>query len=94
VTPQECTRRLETILSRKDRLAQAPTDRARKVRAKALRRAKRKHVESMAEFLGVGEPMQILRSDLISEDSGAVRLRINGRLVFSCMSIFYRLVAA
>ena len=60
MTPRECERRYETIISRKARLASAPTDRARKVRTKALRRANRKHVESMAEFLGVGERVPVV----------------------------------
>jgi hypothetical protein len=92
MTPRECERRYETIISRKARLASAPTDRARKVRTKALRRANRKHVESMAEFLGVGEPMLVLRTDSVGVFSA--QIRVNGRPVVCTPPFFYKLVAA
>ncbi len=72
MTPSECTRRFETIQSRRQRLADAPNDRARKSRTKALRRAKRKHVEALAEFLGVGEPTPWCKVFKISPIQGTV----------------------
>lgn len=60
MTPQECSRRYETIKSRRARLANEPNAR----RASALRRANRKHVQAMAEFFGVGEKCQCRHATL------------------------------